>query len=438
MNEKKNQTDKVVEIPISWWKGTEQKKILYFIPDWDDLVDSEYDYRSDVHSVKTCTWSNQVYSHQLFQEPNYDGILVSKIIADKIDRKKQTLNNLGIHRYLRVPSKFPVMGDCGAFGYIDKDNPPFSTKEIIDYYTTLGFNYGVSIDHLIVTSTENEKLHRYELTIHNADEFLNEHKKLRLPWQPIGAVQGWDTNSFVKAAKKYANMGYEYIGLGGLVRSKTEEILHVLESVRKAIPERIKIHLFGIGRLSIIKNVAKIGANSIDSASYLRKAWLGSDKNYLTEKGWYSAIRIPQTDRSFRAKRLANTGKVSLKKLKKLELECLKNLRSYAEEKKKPSDILINLLVEYDTLVAGHRKGTRERILRTLGDRPWEKCTCEVCRELGIEVIIFRGNNRNRRRGFHNTYIFYKLIDLILAGREFEWIENDRRIKNNKLQLKLF
>ena len=75
MNEKKNQTDKVIEIPISWWRGIEQKRILYFIPDWDDLVDPEYDYRSDVHSVKTCTWSNQVYSHQLFQEPNYDGIL---------------------------------------------------------------------------------------------------------------------------------------------------------------------------------------------------------------------------------------------------------------------------------------------------------------------------------------------------------------------------
>jgi hypothetical protein len=39
--------------------------------------------------------------------------------------------------------------------------------------------------------------------------------------------------------------------------------------------------------------------------------------------------------------------------------------------------------------------------------RPWERCGCPICREHGIEVAIFRGNNRNRRRGFHNTRRFY-------------------------------
>ena len=31
-------------------------------------------------------------------------------------------------------------------------------------------------------------------------------------------------------------------------------------------------------------------------------------------------------------------------------------------------------------------------------------------------MLIFRGNNRNRRRGFHNTHVFYSLIDRALAG----------------------
>ena len=38
------------------------------------------------------------------------------------------------------------------------------------------------------------------------------------------------------------------------------------------------------------------------------------------------------------------------------------------------------------------------------------KCPCEVCKAAGVEVVIFRGNNRNRRRGFHNTYVFYRLF----------------------------
>lgn len=50
----------------------------------------------------------------------------------------------------------------------------------------------------------------------------------------------------------------------------------------------------------------------------------------------------------------------------------------------------------------------------TLEKRPWEKCQCAICRRDGVEVIIFRGNNRNRRRGFHNTYVFYRLIEQAL------------------------
>lgn len=35
-------------------------------------------------------------------------------------------------------------------------------------------------------------------------------------------------------------------------------------------------------------------------------------------------------------------------------------------------------------------------------------------RGLGVEVILFRGNDRNRRRGFHNTYVFYQRFRALL------------------------
>lgn len=47
---------------------------------------------------------------------------------------------------------------------------------------------------------------------------------------------------------------------------------------------------------------------------------------------------------------------------------------------------------------------------KTLQEKPWEKCGCTICKDIGIEVVIFRGNNRNRRRGFHNTYLFYNRL----------------------------
>jgi queuine/archaeosine tRNA-ribosyltransferase len=308
------------------------------------------------------------------------------------------------------------MGDCGAFDYIEQDEPPYSTADVIEYYTRLDFDYGVSVDHLVVPAFELQKHRRYELTIHNAEEFLREHRKLGLKWEPIGAVQGWDIKRYVEAARKYVAMGYRYIALGGLVRSQTSEILTTVQAVRDVIPADVQIHVFGFSRFDAVQNLIQAGANSIDSASMLRKAWLGANLNYLTPTGWYSAIRIPQAGGSFRAKRLVQDGKASLEQLKRLEQECLQTLRAFASGRAEPSEILVNHLVEYDTLVAGERAGTAQRLRRTLEDRPWEHCDCAICRRWGVEVVIFRGNNRNRRRGFHNTYVFYRLMQDMANG----------------------
>ena len=54
------------------------------------------------------------------------------------------------------------MGDCGAFGYINETIPPYTTEEILDYYTKLDFDFGVSLDHLIVAATVSGKKERYD------------------------------------------------------------------------------------------------------------------------------------------------------------------------------------------------------------------------------------------------------------------------------------
>ena len=149
--------DRVIEIPQTWWDKPHRRKLRYFIPEWDDLVDPDYDFAADTHSGGTGDWSNEVYAHQMYNDPNYDGILISKVVAEKSKKKKERINRLGVHRFLRVPREFPIMGDCGAFGYINEKVPPYTTDEILDYYTRLDFDLGVSIDHLIVTATESEK-----------------------------------------------------------------------------------------------------------------------------------------------------------------------------------------------------------------------------------------------------------------------------------------
>jgi hypothetical protein len=418
--------DRVITIPPAWWQRPQKTRLSYFIPDWDDLVDPDYDFLNDEHSHGRGHWTNNVYAHQLYPEPAYDGILVSRLVAEENDEKKERLEHLGVHRFFRVPDTFPIMGDCGAFGYIQEDVPPYQTGEILDYYTRLGFDFGVSIDHLIVAETEGQRQKRYQLTIQNAENFLREHRRRGLRWQPIGAVQGWDAASYARAARQYVKMGYRYIALGGLVRSKTADILRIVEAVHEVLPDDIRVHLFGLARFAAIREFVRLGVTSIDSSSVLRKAWLGSTTNFLTESGWYSAIRIPQVRDCFRAKRLVEAGELTAEQLLELERECLAAVRAYGSRQRRLTSWMLDRLTEYDTLLAGERKGTRERIRRTLEDRPWEMCGCAICARWGVEVAVFRGNNRNRRRGFHNTHVFYRLIGRILEGERIGWIDKEQ------------
>lgn len=408
--------DWVIHLPDSWRDKSHRKKLRYFIPEWDDLVDPDYDFLTETHSGENCNWEHAVYAHQMYPEPNYDGLLMSRAVAEAKKLKEQRINEVGVHRYLRVPREFPVMGDCGAFDYILEEKPPYSTADVIDYYTRLDFDYGVSVDHLIVSATEHQKKERYDLTIQNAEDFLKEHRKAGLQWEPIGAVQGWDPDSYAKAAVQYVKMGYRYIGLGGLVRSQTKEIVSILRRVREKVPSVADIHLFGLGRLNAIRDMAALGVTSVDSASPLRRAWLGGKDNYWTPDGeHYRAIRVPEAGKSFRAKRMVSEGRADSDFVQKAEKRLMQLLRSYDQGKESIEDVL-GALAEYDHLITPDRPSELSEYRRTLEARPWKKCSCEICKEDGVEVVIFRGNNRNRRRGFHNVYVFYRMMQAILNG----------------------
>ena len=429
--------DQVIDIPNSWWRKRHRKKFSYFIPEWDDLVDPDYDFETDTHSGGSGDWSNEVYAHQLYPEPNYDGILISKVVAEKSKKKKERINELGVHRYLRVPREFPVMGDCGAFGYIQEEVPPYTTDEILDYYTRLGFDYGVSIDHLIVKFTEAQKKERYELTIHNAEDFLRKHNERDLSWEPIGAVQGWDPRSYAEAARQYVAMGYRYVALGGLVRSNTKEILRTLQEVHQAVPDTVGLHVFGVARIGALSQFQRLGVRSVDSASYLRQAWIREKQGYLTETGdSFASIRIPAVGKSFRAIRMVSEGRADAERVEKLEAECLRAVNEY-DRGHLSVEATLDVLEEYDRLITPDRKDTRALVRRTLEARPWETCPCAVCRGCGIQVIIFRGNNRNRRRGFHNTFAFYRLMQRALRGENVEPRVGESRSGQLALPLKI-
>ncbi|GBF31841.1 archaeosine tRNA-ribosyltransferase [Desulfocucumis palustris] len=389
--------------------------VKYFIPEWDDRVDPDYNFIADEPVMGRDPYTHDLYAHEIYGMSNYDGVLISKVTIEESQTKREKVSSMSVHDFIRF-SDGPIMGDCGAFSYIKQPEPPYQTVEILDYYEKMGFDYGVSIDHLIVGDIAldpDERKRRFNITRDNANEFYSLWNKGGYKFKPIGVAQGWDPQSFCESVACLVDMGYERIALGSLARAPSKVIIEILKEVREVIPDYLKVHLFGVARLDLLPAFRRLGMTSFDSASYLRSAWLNSNgKNYFTLDGsHYSAIRVPPTD-GRTVKKMVEQGRGSMELFKILEGEALKALRRY-DKGLAALDETLEKVLAYDRLIGGDRGRHAEMYRRTLEEQPWKSCGCKICEDVGIEVIIFRRNNRNRRRGFHNTYVFYKLFQEI-------------------------
>lgn len=387
-----------------------ERPMRYFIPDWEDLVDPGYDFVTDTGTKGKVKYRDEVYAHQIYQEPNYDGLLFSKSTVEDGPIKTKLVQGMGIHAFARFAK--PIMGDCGAFSYITHESPPYQTGEILNYYQNLGFDYGVSIDHLIIPAFYLVKEYRYKLTRENAREFIELHRAGGYTFTPIGVAQGWSPETYKNAVAELLNWGYQYIALGGLARAKTEDIYAILEAVAPVLSQDTDLHLFGVARdreKYEMLHFRRLGVTSFDSASYLRRAWMSANTNYFTEDGGrYAAIRIsPVYPSSPRVRSLLADDVASFEQLQKLEQQALKAVRDY-DKGRLDLETTLDAVLEIDKVEQYNYEQHKQLYRKVLEDQPWKKCPCEICRDLGIEVIIFRGNDRNRRRGFHNTYVFYK------------------------------
>lgn len=396
------------------------RPMRFFIPDWDDLVDPGYNFETDTPTSGKQKYHDEIYAHQIYKKPNYDGLLFSKGTVEDGQFKTNLVKEQKIHNFARFQG--PILGDCGAFSYITEDKPPYQTKEILDYYQNLGFDYGVSIDHLIIPAFYPVKEYRYQLTRDNAREFLTQHQAGNYTFTPIGVAQGWSPETYRAAVVELLEWGYTYIGLGGLARTKTEKILEILKLIAPVLGSDTDLHLFGVARdreQDEMDLFRKLGVTSFDSASYLRRAWMSATTNYFTEDGGrYAALRIsPVYAASPRVKSIIADGIATIEQLKSLERNALLAVRDY-DRGALDLETTLDVLLEIDRLEEYNYEQHKGLYRKVLTDMPWKKCPCPICQQLGVEVIIFRGNDRNRRRGFHNTHIFYNRFRKLMENAQ--------------------
>jgi hypothetical protein len=407
-----------------------------------DLVDPNFDFIKDRSSSSREPYWDDVYPHQLLGYAPYNGLLVSRaIVGGHVKSGKYNESQAmrfrreGARKFLRFEeSDYPqtvMWGDCGAFAYADEEVPPYSVDDIVDFYADGQFTHGCSVDHIIFDYCDSdfdfafddaEVRRRQEITLSNAAEFIVKSRdRIGNHFTPVGVVHGWSPKTMANAAEELVKMGYNYLALGGMVPLKAEQIRGALQAVRAVIPRETQVHILGFAKAEEVHSFLGEGLDSVDTTSPLLRAFKDAKANYYEWNGegfsYYAAIRVPQVLTSPPLKRMVQAGKLELEEAVGLERSALNALREYdsgagsmeaALQAVRDYWILINSELAKTNPAKANKEveSITDRIAPTLSRQPWKKCGCKICESIGIEVVIFRGNNRNRRRGVHNLHVY--------------------------------
>jgi hypothetical protein len=386
------------------------KNIKYIVPDWDDIVDPGYDFASETSSrqYRNNRFAYGVRLWEIFNPPPIDGVLIS--ISNIINHKLKIIEALGnARKFLKLPLNLQLIGDCGAWQYRYMESPPYTVEYTLKTYEVLGVDYGVTLDHIPFFGNPTERI---SLSIENAIKSYQIWKPLYekgdYRYVLMASVQGLEIEDYLRSFKVLYNVGFRHFAIGGLAKRETEFIRRLLEKLKQLLREYrdvIKIHMLGIARISVIPILEElldyVEEVSFDNATFLRMSWTRTVGNYVLPDGRiYTSIRIREQDQQLLDKLLQyDNGAISFEEI---------------------------------TSILGRRLSERGEIhylpyyIATLRDKPWHECNCSLCKALGINIVIFRGNNRNRRRGFHNVYVFSKLLrEGILKEVKFRIVKAD-------------
>tara|TARA_B100000676_G_C18061031_1_gene837763 strand:- start:55 stop:969 length:915 start_codon:yes stop_codon:yes gene_type:complete len=187
----------------------------------------------------------------------------------------------------------PIMIDSGGFASLfdgakiikqnglgileyktDDDVKRLHPLEILDFQEKKA-DIAFTLDFIIPPNMKKrESIRRMDLTISNAIWALENcrRKEMKL----YASIQAWDSDSAADCAKQYASYNFDGVAIGGLVpRAKDEKLIFkIVNAVRKEIPNK-PIHVFGIGKPSLVKQLFDKGVSSVDSSSYVRYAASG-------------------------------------------------------------------------------------------------------------------------------------------------------------------
>ena len=163
--------------------------------------------------------------------------------------------------------------------------------------------------------------------------------------------------------------------------------------------------------------VRLLGVTSFDSTSAFRQAFKDDRDNYHTVgPDLYGDPRSPGGRKPQTEEHASRQAGSSKQHAIQLEQACLRRA-ARIRRRRREDRACYRRLHAYEEIFDGrkdYRNAYREMLAE---DAHGRTCPCGICAKAGINVIIFRGSERNKRRGFHNIYAFRQRLDRELRAR---------------------
>lgn len=393
----------------------------FYFPDSQDQIDPVFDFnREATTNLLRVRQRDERYAHEVLSPPPYGGILISMAAVDGVDGRsgrytaaqRRRLLREGARDFFRLPDDMMSMGDCGSFSWASKPAPRVSVEDVVDFYERSQVDAGLALDHIIFDyqphrSPHDEWVRRWRLTLELALEFKLESDRRRSSYEPVGVAQGWSPKSYADAVWWLQRFGYRRIAIGGMATSKSTAILDVLHAIAEVRKPKTELHLLGAGRVDHMEAFARYGVTSFDTTSPFRRAFTDAKHNYHLGGSSWVALRVPTCDTA-KLSFAVTSSKVGYARALATERATMTALRRFNSGEIDVEQAL-EPLCEYQRMHSP--TGDYEHAYRAaLQDRPWTRCRCQLCRTCGIEIMLFRGIQRNKRRGFHNLANFAAMM----------------------------
>ena len=104
------------------------------------------------------------------------------------------------------------------------------------------------------------------------------------PFWPMATVHGHDLKERIEIAKRYRDMGYSCLALGGLAARASQKslLLDMVHSIREIVPD-VWMHVLGLSSPDYAAAWHEYGINSYDGSSHFKQAFTGG--TFFTREG---------------------------------------------------------------------------------------------------------------------------------------------------------